>query len=226
MPPPRSLLRRLVAGAPWRLPRPLDALDDAWARVGARVRTLVRAVLVVSLAGAYGARLAAVDARWGGAPVAVLVAEEQLAAGEVPTAVRRARLPPDAVPPGAVAELPDGAVLALPVVAGSVLTDAHLDPRGPGGSLHGGERLLPVPVEPGWGVDAGGFVDVWVLGAGDAAGRLVAAGRPVLALEGDERRPVALVALDQASVAAAAEGLADGRLWLAHAPPASATDPA
>ncbi len=209
-----------LAGPPFVLPRALDAVAEGWARLGARVRFLVVLGLVVALGAGYGARVAAVDARWGGAPVEVLRAERALAVGEAPDDLERIVLPPAAVPEGAVSDVPADVVLALALPAGALLLGAHLDARGPAAALPAGERVLPLPVEAGWGVEAGAFVDVWVLGAGEGAARLVARSRPVLRVDADEGQDgVALVALQADQVAAATSGLAVGRVVLAHAPP-------
>jgi hypothetical protein len=163
-------------------------------------------------------RVRQAEARWGGEPRRALVAEAALPVGAAPQRLRGVRLPPGAVPDGAVARVPDGAMLALPLPAGAVLTEAHLDPRGPAAGLPGGLRAVPVPVEDGWGVSAGGWVDVWVLGAGEQPAALVASSRPVLEVRGDPAGATALIGLAADEVAGTTAGLALGRVLLTHAP--------
>ncbi len=101
-----------------------------------------------------------------------------------------------------------------------VLTAAHLDPRGPAAGLEPGLRAVPVPVEDGWAVAPGGFVDVWVLGAEDGTAGQVAASRAVLEVADaqDGAGRTALLALREDEVAATTAGLALGRVLLTHAP--------
>ena len=68
-------------------------------------------------------------------------------------------------------------------------------------------------------VEAGGWVDVWVLGAGEQPATLVARSCPVLQVEAADQTATALVAIPESAIGAAAEGLALGRVLLAHAPP-------
>lgn len=212
---------RLLAGPHPALPRPIDALAERWARLRPRVRTLLAIAMLVVAAGVLQARLRAADARWGGAPVAVLVAASDLPVGAPAAGLRRVDLPPAAVPPGAVDEVPETAVLAMALPVGTVLTHAHLDPRGPGAGLDPSLRAVPVPVDDSWGVTAGGWVDVWVLGAGEAPARLVGRARPVLQVRGEGTGTTALVGLHVDEVGEATAGLALGRVLLAHAPPPS-----
>ncbi|HWB70953.1 MAG TPA: hypothetical protein VG452_01950, partial [Egibacteraceae bacterium] len=137
---------QLLSGPHPALPRPLDALAEHWARLRPRVRTLLAVALLVVAAGALQTRLRAADARWGGAPVAVLVAASDLPVGAPAAGLRRVDLPPAAVPPGAVGDVPEAAVLAMALPEGTVLTRAHLDPRGPGAGLDPSLRAVPVPV--------------------------------------------------------------------------------
>ncbi|MDQ3537423.1 MAG: hypothetical protein M3415_01285, partial [Actinomycetota bacterium] len=124
-----------------------------------------------------------------------------------------------AVPPAAVTKVPQGAVLAMALPEGAVLTEAHLDRRGPAAGLAEGLRAVPIPSEDGWGVVAGGWVDVWVLGAGDTPAQLVAESRPVLQVNHGDAGGTALVGLEVAEVGPTNSGLALGRVLLAHAPP-------
>ncbi|MGH8896396.1 MAG: hypothetical protein ACRDZ4_05070 [Egibacteraceae bacterium] len=218
-------LRKLLYGRPFALPAPMDAVSERWARVPPRLRALL--ILWVALAAMAGMqhRVALTEARWGGTPVTVLRAMEDLPAGAPAARLERVTLPPAALPPHAVGHAPDGAVLSLPLPAGSVLTQAHLDPRGPAANLPDDVRAVPVPVEAGWQVEPGGWVDVWVLGAGQAPSRLVARSRAVLEVRRDEGTRTALLSLRDGEVGPATEGLALGKVLLTHAPPPTATGP-
>lgn len=226
-PRPLTRLRRALHGPYPTLASPLDAASERWSALPPRVRILVTAVALTVLAGAVGARVQAAEHRWGGPPVQVLVATEHLPVGAGATAVRRVALPPAVVPADAVTQAPPKeAVLALALPEGAVLTAAHLDPRGPAAGLEAHLRAVPVAVEEGWVVTAGGWVDVWVLAAGGEPATLVARSRPVLEVRTEGASTTALVGLDgQDEVGAATEGLALGRLLLAHAPAPPATPP-
>jgi hypothetical protein len=104
------------------------------------------------------------------------------------------------------------------VPEGTVLTKAHVASRGPAAGLAAGMRAVPVPTEAGWGVVAGGWVDVWVLGVGEEPARLVARGRPVLQVRDDAVGLTSLVGVAGHEVEALTTGLALGRVLLAHAP--------
>jgi hypothetical protein len=211
-------LRGLLAGAHPALPRPLDVAAERWARLTPRLRTTGIVMLVLAVALASSARVRAAEHRWGGAPISALVATEDLAVGAQPQALRRVRLPPDALPAAPVRVLPDDAVLALALPAGAVLTRAHLDPTGPAAGLAPGLRALPVPVDEAWGITAGAWVDVWVLG-GDGGAQLAGPSRPVLELRGDGPDSTALIGLAVDEVTAVTAALGQGRVLLAHAPP-------
>lgn len=212
-------LAHRLRGPPVALPRPLDRLADAWAALGPRPRLLIAALAIaVGVAGGE-ARVIAAEQRWGGPAVEVFVATSDLPAGGVPQ-VATVTVPPALVPPRASGPPADDAVLALPLPEGSVLTDQHLDPAGPAAGLDPTLRVLPLPVEEGWGVTAGGWVDVWVLGVGDQPAELVAVARPVIALEVEETgKPTALIGVAADEVGPTTTGLALGRVVLAHAPP-------
>ncbi len=215
----RDRLDALLRGSYPRLPRLLDACSDRWAGLRPRARAVAVALCVVALLLAVDARVRAAESRWGGPPRLALVAQRDLGVGDVPAPLRATTLPPGAVPDSAVTAVPDRAVLALALPRGAVLTAAHLDPRGPAAGLDATGRVVPVPAEPGWAVTAGGWVDVWVLGAGDAPAELVARRRPVLAVRRDADGLTALVGLAADEVGPTTTGLALGRVLLAHAPP-------
>jgi Flp pilus assembly protein CpaB len=160
-----------------------------------------------------------VEARWGGPPLRVAIADRDLSVGEELDDITYRRLPADAVPAEAVTEVAPDAVLSLPLPRGAVVTRRHLDPRGPAAGLPAGMRAVPVPTEAGWDVHQGGWVDVWTLGAGDRPARLVAASRPVLQVRQDPAGLTSLVGLTGDEVEAVTTGLALGRVLLAHAPP-------
>lgn len=214
---PRSP-RRWLSARPVALPRALDGLAERWAALPPRART-VAAGLVIALVVAGGeARVLSAEGRWGGPAVAALVARSDLPAGAAPD-VEAVRVPPSLAPPEALTEVDPDARLAVPLPEGGVLTATHLDARGPGATLDPGVRAVPVPVEAGWGVVAGSFVDVWVLDVGEAPAERVAGGAAVLALDVDDAgRATALVAIDDDAVAATTTGLALGRVVLAHSP--------
>lgn len=199
--------------------RPLDALFERWARLRPRVRLIVAVLGIVALALSVQARVTRAEQRWGGGARTVLVATRDVPVGATEPAVDRVALPPAAVPPGALAELPDGEALALALPEGSVLTEAHLDRRGPAAGLAPGLRAVPVPVEEGWGVVPGSWVDVWVLGAAESPAVRVARSRAVLQVRDDGASVSALLGLADDEVGATTEGLALGRVLLTHAPP-------
>lgn len=219
-PRPLSRVRSLLQGPNPVLPRPVDAASEWWSALTPRVRVAVAVIAVLAVGTGMHLRVQAAEQRWGGAPVHVLVATEDLTVGDPLTGVRRVALPPGAVPPTALTDLPDDdRTLTLGLPEGAVLTAAHVDARGPAASLDPSLRAVPVPVEHGWLVTAGGFVDVWVLGAGEEAATLVARSRPVLEVREEGSSSTALVALAvDTEVQPATAGLSLGRLLLAHAP--------
>lgn len=218
----RAWLDRLSDGPPPRTPPFLDDLSERWAGLRPKARRAVAVLAVLLALLAHQWRVTATAGQWGGTEIPVLVATGLLPAGTHPGAVRRALLPPAAVPPDAVAEIHPDAILSMALPAGAILTQGHLDPRGPAAGLPEGLRALPLPVEEGWSLTAGSWVDVWVLTAaaerGDEAAVLVARGRPVLEVRIDARGATALVGLATEEVAAATAGLATGRIVLSHAP--------
>lgn len=213
---PRRRWAALVHGPRPALPAPLDAAAERWARLPPRLRVAACCALVVLVVGGAEWRVRSAQAFWGGPPVEVLVAQEDLGAGEAPRGLRRALVPPTVAPPGAVRQADAGAALVLPLPRGAILTHAHLEARGPGAGLATGLRAVPVAVEEGWAVTPGGWVDVWVLDQGGSAEQ-VARSRPVLDVRGSAPA-TALVGLAEDEVEAATRGLARGGLLLTHAP--------
>lgn len=207
-----------LRGPHLRLPRPLDALSEWWSARPARVRMVLGALVVVGLALAADARVRAVESQWGGAPQRVAVAATDLKVGEAPRDVRLVRLPPRAIPPGALLKVPRDRVLSMPLARGTVLTRKHFAGHGPAVGLPPAMRAFPIPTEAGWDVRQGGWVDVWTLGSGDEPARLVAAQRPVLQIRSDGSALTSLVGLTTTEVEAVTAGLALGRVMLAHAP--------
>lgn len=217
----RRLLRRMLAGAHPVLPMPLDRVSDWWTDRPPRVRIAVTVLLVLVGVVVAGARVRAAQTRWGGPPVAVLVATDDIGVGEPPTRVRRVDVPPALAPAGAVLHPDADDVLSIALPSGTVLTERHLTHTGPAVGLPPDLRAVPIPVEEGWGVVPGGWVDVWVLSDGAAAdpAQAAARSRPVLELREDDLRRTALVGLAADEVRLVTSGLADGRILLAHAPP-------
>lgn len=214
-------LRRLVAGPSPAWPRPIDALVEWWARLPPRLRLAAVVALIVAAAVTTQLRVQAAESRWGDAPVEVLVATEDLPLGATAAdGLRRARLPPRSLPAQALAEVDDDAVLTAPLPDGAVLTELHVDDRGPGAGLDPSLRVVPVPVQEGWGVEAGGWVDVWVEG-GPTLDEPVATSRPVLEVRDADRRPTALVGLHADEVGPVTRAGRDG-VWVTHAPPPDA----
>lgn len=211
------LITDLLRGPLPVLPRPVDALAERWARLRPRVHLLLVILAVVALVAVAELRVQAGLRPWGGTPVRVLVADTDLPVGAPAAGLSERRVPPAAAPPGALGEVGPGAVLAFALPAGSVLTEAHLEARGPAAALDGDARAVPIPVEAGWGVAAGGWVDVWVLGS-DGRADVVARARPVLELREDGRSPTALIGLHGNEVSAVTAGLALGQVLLTHAP--------
>lgn len=210
-------MRAFLYGPPLVLPPAADRLAVHWARVPPRVRVLVAALAVLLLLAGTEVRVRRAESRWGGAPVTAWVAVADAGVGEVPE-LARLRLPPGALPAAPAPAPATGTPLTLALPQGAVLTEQHLSPAGPAVGLPPGTRLVPVPVDDGWGVAAGGRVDVWTVGR-DGAGRRVAQARPVLEVRADESGDLtALVAVEEDRVTDLASGLADGGIVLSHAP--------
>lgn len=205
-----------LQGPPFALPRRVDRLADRWARLPPRLRVILLLTAVLLFGGLQAGRLADAQARWGGEGAPVWRATTTAAAGHnAAQVVERIRLPRAAVPPTAITgRLPPSTVLALPLVEGAILTDIHLSPVGPAAALPPDERVVPIPVERAWGIEAGGVVDVWAVTDDREDPTPLATARPVLLLRDDGPRPVALVSLHEDAVAEATATLARGRLLL------------
>jgi hypothetical protein len=213
----RAAAARHLQGTPVALPAALDRCSEHWWRLPPRARAALVLLALIAFVAAGEKRVAAVRDQWGGPPRPALVATGHIAVGQAPQ-VRAVRLPPALVPDDAPQQVPADARLALALPKGAVLTRAHLSPRGPAAGLAHDLRVVPVPVDPGWDVRAGGWVDVWALSSSAGSTR-VAEHRPVLAVLSDDDPPSALVGLAPTEVAAAMRGFADGEVLLTHAPP-------
>ncbi len=206
-----------LGGPPFAWPAAVDRVAIAWAGLPPRLRTVVVIGLVVALVVGTRVQVQRAEARWGGTPVVVWIAEADTGVGEV-ALLRRVRLPPAAVPPGAV-DAPTDEPLRMPLPEGAVLTTAHTAADGPAAGLPDGTRLVPIPVDAGWGVTVGSRVDVWVEGAQQGS-RLVAPDRSVIEVRGDEGsgHQTALVALEHGQVPAVTAALAQGAVLLSIVP--------
>ncbi|MEE8601726.1 hypothetical protein [Euzebya tangerina] len=206
----------LLHGPPLVLPRWLDRLAERWARLPPRIRFLALILVILVLLGVQGAQVAGVQTRWGGAGQRVWRATQIVPAGGSPhDHLEAVTLPAAAVPADAVVGRVDrAAVLSLPLVQGGILTTQHLDPIGPAVSLPDDERAVPIPVELGWGIEAGGLVDVWVSPAREGELRRLAGERVVLQVQDDGRAAVALVSIPEEEVATTTTALARGSVLL------------
>lgn len=215
--PARTARTRRLQGPPLALPPALDRCSEQWWRLPARARALLVLLAVTTLVAGGEVRVAQVRDRWGGPPRRALIAVDDGTVGQAPR-VRPVRLPPALVPPDAPQHVDDRARLAFALPEGSVLTRGHLSPRGPAAGLPPDLRVVPVPVDPGWDVRSGGWVDVWALASAGRSTR-IAQRRPVVAVLSEDDDPSALVALATGEVAAVMGGLAEGQILLTHAPP-------
>lgn len=164
-------------GPPLALAGWLDAASERWWRLRPRARTALAITVALSIALAAIGRVVTDPY---GAPTIVLVTVRDLPAGQELTAadVRRRTWPSGLVPPGAT-ERRDGR-LAVPLLAGSVLVEAHLDALGPARGLGPGAVAVAVPRELLPELALGDRIDV--LGAGpDGSGAVVARDAVVLA---------------------------------------------
>ncbi|CAN5892844.1 hypothetical protein BH23ACT10_BH23ACT10_21530 [soil metagenome] len=201
------------------LPALLDACSERWWRLPPRVRLLAIAALCGAVVLAAHGYVAQVQQRWGGPPRRALIAVDDVTVGGRPD-LRSVLLPPAMVPPDAPRSVEPDVRLALALPKGGVLTRAHVSPRGPAVGLDPDLRVVPLPVEPGLDIGAGGVVDVWVLAATPGRSRRVASRRPVVGVTSDDGDdPTALVGLATSEVGAALRGLADGSVLLTQAPP-------
>lgn len=214
---PESLLRRLINGPPLALPALPDRVSEQWWRLPPRARAALALLSVIALLAGTELRVTLVRGTWGGPPRRALVAVRASAVGERPS-VKAVSLPPALVPADAPQTVAADARLAFALPAGTVLTRAHLSARGPAAGLPADLRVVPMPVDPGWDVRSGGWVDVWTLTTSGGSTR-IAAHRPVLAVLTDDEPPSALIGLATGEVAAAMRGLATGQVLLTHAPP-------
>jgi hypothetical protein len=125
------------------------------------------------------------------------------------------RLPRAAIPATAVTDrIAPGTVLSLPLVEGGLLTHVHLSPGGPAAGIAADERLVPIPVEATWGIEAGSVVDVWAVLGETAPPEPLASARPVLEVRQEGARLVALVSLHEDDVADATTSVSRGRVLL------------
>lgn len=212
-------LRAMRSGRPLPLPPLFDRLAEQSAGLAPRLKAALALLAVAAAVGIGEVRVHVAEQRWGGTPAPVLVAVEDLAVGASPL-VEQVLVPPALLPPGAVTDVAGEARLAVALPAGAVLTRTHLDPRGPAVALPADARVVPLPVETGWGVTAGGWVDVWVLGGANDRAEVVARSRPVLAVDSDDAgRATALIGIADDDVAQTTTALSHGRVLLTHAPP-------
>jgi pilus assembly protein CpaB len=137
-------LTRVIDGAPFAAPALLDRASERWWQLPPRLRGALLAMGIVVALAAGTVHLAA--SPWG-APVTVLVATDDLVAGQRLHAgdVRRADWPAALVPEGAIRE-PNGTVVA-PVPAGGVVTDRHVGDGGLGTMIPDGRAAVALPLE-------------------------------------------------------------------------------
>lgn len=162
------------------LPAWLDALSDRWWGLTPRVRASLVGVLVLLIGAASAVRVVASPY---GAPVPVLVAATDLAAGTVldDEALRPARWPGELAPPDARAHATGTLVAPLP--AGAVLTDGHVTDRGLGGTVGAGRAAVALPAELVPPLEVGAAVQV-IASAADGAGLVLADRAEVVAADG------------------------------------------
>lgn len=217
-------MRAFWHGHPVVLPKLIDAAARRWAGVAPRIRFVVIIAATSAVLLASHARVLVAEARWGGTPVEAWVATRDAGVGETPD-LRRVRLPPRALPAAPVTSLDPDATLAIALPEGAVLTERHVSPAGPAAGLPAGARLVPVPVDDGWAVTAGGRVDVWIAhpvaatAATSPEADLVARDRPVVDVRTDESGDLtALVSIDAGDVPDVTTGLLEGSVILSHTP--------
>lgn len=213
-------MRDLLLGPPPNGPAWLRGPAERWAHLPPRVRLALLGLLVLLCAGLMSLRAESLQARWGGPGTPVWRATATIPAGETPQGrLRSVTIPAGVLPHAAVrAGRRIDRPLSAPLVRGAILTEQHLDVAGPAATLSPGHRLLPVPLDPGWGVETGAAVDVWALAGPEGTASMIAAGRPVLRVAREGSRRTALVSLPVDVVRAAAEAVASGRVILTLAP--------
>lgn len=213
-------LPHAIQGPPYVLPKGVDGLARRWVGLPPRLRFVLIVSVIIGGLLVSQARILRAESRWGGSPIAVLVATQDAGVGEVPH-LDRVQLPPGAVPDTAVTEVPPGGRLSAALPEGAVLTQMHISPAGPAVALPAGARLVPVPVDEGWAIATGGYVDVWIQLSDLQDPALVATGRPVLDVRTDESGDqTALVSIQAENVTDLTAGLANGSVLLSHAPTA------
>ena len=213
----RATLADRLQGPPIALPAALDRCSEFWWRLPPRARAAATVLTLLAFLAGGELRIAQARNQWGGPARRALVAVRDTPVGQPPQ-VRAVRLPPALVPPSAPQDVDDGARLAFALPEGAVLTRGHLSARGPAAGLQRDLRVVPIPIEPGWDVRAGGWVDVWALAAPNQS-TPIARQRPVVAVTTDDDQQSAMVGLAASEVAAAVRGLVDGEILLTHAPP-------
>jgi Flp pilus assembly protein CpaB len=196
-----------------------------------RRRPRLRWALVALLALCVGllvqgavSRADAVRAAWGRTRT-VVVATRDLPVGHVLGAGDTARkeVPAALAPPGALAAVPAGRAVRMPVFDGEVLVQRRLAPPGVGGvaaRLPAGMRAVAIPTEPGTAprLQVGQRVDVVAVAAssdGSVPGFVLARAAPVV----DVREGAAAVAVDPEVVPRIAVALAEGAVSLALVAP-------
>ncbi|MGA0830538.1 MAG: SAF domain-containing protein, partial [Nitriliruptoraceae bacterium] len=128
------------------MPAVVDGALERWWALPPRLRAAAALAALLLVAGSGVLRVARSPY---GPPVAVVVAERDLAVGDPAAgAVAAERRPLTLVPRDAVVELPDEATLAMGVVAGTVLTARHLRPGGPHADQPAGSTAVAVPAAP------------------------------------------------------------------------------
>ena len=166
-------------------------------------------------------------ARVGGRPVSVVVAARDLTYGVTvgPSDVATATVPEDLAGAATVRSLDDavGRVVAVPVLAGAVVTDRHLataDRTGLTGVLPADRRLVRVLVGASVRAAAGDVVDVIAAGEAQSA-TFVVRGVVVAAVDHDDLGgdPALTVSVTADEALALADAAAAGSLTVVLAPP-------
>lgn len=170
-------------GPPPRLPVLVDRIAEGWWRAGPRTRLALTVLAALLTLGGVLLRVALSPY---GPPVPVLIAGTDLGPGRPvgPTDVADARWPRSLLPAGPVATRDDlaGARLTSGIVAGAVLTRAHLRDDGPLAGLAAGSVAVPVPADLVGDLATDARLDLLGV-AGDGSGRTVARDARVLTVE-------------------------------------------